>query len=366
MEILPLVFFTSFFVVLLSTPALIRVALLKRLFDEPDDERKLHGRRVPTIGGVIIFAGTVFAFTLWFPIDTIQVYEQIIPRVRELQYIIATILILFFVGIKDDIIGTAPVKKLVAHVIVGMVLVLMADLRLTGLHGIFGIREIPYWGSIFLSLFTYIVVVNSFNLIDGVDGLAGGVGLIASLAFGLWFLFAGDTIMASLAFALSGALLAFLIFNFSPAKIFMGDSGSLSIGLILCVLSLKLVEFDQSLLTGFVGEISKPVFALAILTYPLFDTLRIFIYRSLRGLSPFSADRNHIHHRLIDIGLDHRQTVTCIYAYNIFVISLAIITRHLSPSYSFIIVGSGALLLAQVPFFIPKKKHRASAETEKQ
>lgn len=361
MEILPLVFFTSFFVVLLSTPALIRVALLKRLFDEPDDERKLHGRRIPTIGGVIIFAGTIFAYTLWFPIDTVSEYAQL-PRVRELQYIIATILILFFVGIKDDIIGTAPVKKLVAHVIVGMILVLMADLRLTGLHGIFGIREIPYWGSVFLSLFTYIVVVNSFNLIDGVDGLAGGVGLIASLAFGVWFLLAGDIIMASLALALSGALLAFLIFNFSPAKIFMGDSGSLTIGLILCVLSLKLVEYDQSMLTGFVSEISKPVFAMAILTYPLFDTLRIFIYRSLRGLSPFSADRNHIHHKLIDLGLNHTKTVFCIYAYNIIIISLAILTKNLSPSFSFAIVGSGAFFLAQIPFFIKKKKNNPSSE----
>jgi len=358
--ILPLVFFTSFFVVLLSTPALIRVALLKRLFDEPDDERKLHRRRIPTIGGVIIFGGTIFAFALWFPIDT----PELVKSVTDFKFIIATIIILFFVGIKDDIIGTAPVKKLVAHVIVGMILVLMADLRLTGLHGIFGVREIPYWGQIFMSLFTYIVVVNSFNLIDGVDGLAGGVGLIASVAFGTWFLLAGNTVMACLSFALSGSLLAFLIFNFSPAKIFMGDSGSLSIGLILCVLSLKLVEYDQSQLTGFVSEISKPVFALAVLTYPLFDTLRIFIYRSLRGLSPFSADRNHIHHRLIDIGLNHRQTVLCIYSYNLIVIALAVFTRHLSPNYSFIIVGIGALALAQVPFFIPKRKNISESNSE--
>lgn len=358
MKILFLVFLTSFFVVLLSTPALIKVALLKRLFDEPDDERKLHRRRIPTIGGVIIFAGTIFAFALWFPIDTVQEYSELLRSVDDLKYIVSTIIILFFVGIKDDIIGTAPVKKLVAHVIVGMILVLMAELRLTGLHGIFGIYKIPYWGSVFLSLFTYIVVVNAFNLIDGVDGLAGGVGLIASLAFGTWFILAGNIIMACLAFSLSGSLLAFLIFNFSPAKIFMGDSGSLSIGLILCVLSLKLIEHDQSLLTGIVAEISKPVLAMAVLAYPLFDTLRIFIYRSLRGLSPFSADRNHIHHKLIDIGLGHRGTVICIYTYNIIIISLAVITRNFSPSYAFIIVGAGAFLLAQLPFFIPLKKNK--------
>lgn len=355
MEILPLVFLTSFFVVLLSTPALIKVALLKRLFDEPDEERKLHTRRIPTIGGIMIFAGTVFSFALWLPLDINTDSIALIKAIGDFKYLIATILILFFVGIKDDIIGTAPVKKLVAHIIVGMVLVLMADVRITGLHGIFGIREIPYWSSIFISLFTYIVVVNAFNLIDGIDGLAGGIGLIASSAFGAWFTLAGDYVMATLAFALAGSLVAFLIFNFSPAKIFMGDSGSLTIGLIICVLGLKMIEYDTTEIRNITGQMSKPVFAMAVLVYPLFDTLRVFIYRALKGLSPFTADRNHLHHRLIDLGLEHRGTVLWLYASNIFIITLAVLTRGLSPSYSFLIVGGVTVLLAQVPFFIKKK-----------
>lgn len=355
MEILPLVFLTSFFVVLLSTPALIKVAELKRLFDEPDEERKLHTRKVPTIGGIIIFAGTLFSFALWLPIEHITDSMTLLKAIGDLKYLVATILILFFVGIKDDIIGTAPVKKLVAHIIVGMILVLMADVRLTGLHGIFGIREIPYWSSVFLSMFTYIVVVNAFNLIDGIDGLAGGIGLIAASAFGIWFTLAGDYVMATLAFALAGSLVAFLIFNFSPAKIFMGDSGSLTIGLILCILALKLIEFDITEVKGFASQLSKPVFAMAVLVYPLYDTLRVFTYRALKGLSPFSADRNHLHHRLIDLGLDHKGTVLWLYASNIFIIALAVFTRGLSPSYAFLIVGGAAVLLAQVPFFIKKK-----------
>lgn len=356
MKILPLVFLTSFFVVLLSTPSLIKVAVLKRLFDEPGDERKLHTKRIPTVGGIMIFAGTIFSFALWFPIESIHEYINLLRSVEDFKYIVATILILFFVGIKDDIIGTAPVKKLIAHVIVGMVLVLMADIRLTGLHGIFGITIIPYWASVFLSLFTYIVVVNAFNLIDGVDGLAGGVGLIASLAFGTWFALAGEVVMATLAFALSGSLLAFLIFNFQPAKIFMGDSGSLSIGLIICVLALKMIEFDASEQLNVTRDISKPVFAMAVLVYPLFDTLRIFIYRSLKGLSPFTADRNHLHHRIIDIGNNHRGTVLWIYTANLVIIGLAVATKDLAPSYSFLITGGAAVLIAQIPFFIPKKK----------
>ncbi|MCC6690742.1 MAG: undecaprenyl/decaprenyl-phosphate alpha-N-acetylglucosaminyl 1-phosphate transferase [Bacteroidia bacterium] len=369
-----LIFFTAFFVVLLSTPALIRVAILKRLFDEPKEERKIHNRLIPTIGGIIIFAATLFAFALWFPFDQLHAFTQLKRSVNDFQYIVATLLILFFVGVKVDIIGTAPMKKLVAHVIVGLILVLIANIKITSFHGLFGLRDLPEWGQVFLSLSTYIVVVNAFNLIDGVDGLAAGIGLICGLAFGFWFYLAGEPVMAALAFSLAGSLLGFLIFNFSPAKLFMGDSGSLSIGLVVCVLAIRLIEyklplssddvsdtlidFNINALPEVVTNISKPIFVMAVLFYPLFDTLRIFIYRTIRGQSPFSADRNHIHHRLIDIGMGHRGTVLSIYAVNIIVIATAVATRNIEPSYAFIIVGCVAACLAQIPFFITKVKNR--------
>jgi len=359
MEFLILIFVTSFFVVLLTTPALIRVAILKRLFDAPGDTRKLHTRMIPTIGGIIIFAGTLFSFSLWFPGQKISDPISLYKAMDDYKFIVSTLLIMFFVGVKDDIIGTAPVKKLVAHVLVGLILVLMAEIRISSLHGIFGIYKIPEWASIFLSLFTYIVVVNAFNLIDGIDGLASGVGFIAATSFGTWFALAGDPVMAGLAFALSGSLLAFLIFNFSPAKIFMGDSGSLTIGLIICILAIKLVDFNVSQIHHeYILNISKPVFVMAVLVYPLIDTLRIFIYRSVRGLSPFSADRNHLHHRLLDIGCTHTKAVLIIYMVNIFIIAMSVSFLYLDTNYLLLIVGGSALLLSQIPFLITKKKNR--------
>lgn len=324
-----LVFFTAFLVVLYCTPPLIKVAILKRLFDEPGG-RKIHKRIVPTIGGIIIFAATLFSFSLWFSIDG---YEENVPLIKkyiqEFKLIVATLLILFFVGVKDDIIGTSPIKKLVAHVIVGLILVQIGGIRITSLHGIFDVYQIPEWASIFLSLFTYIVVVNGFNLIDGVDGLAAGVGLISSSAMGTWFIYANDYVMASLAFSLAGALLGFLVFNFTPAKIFMGDSGSLTIGLIICILSIKLIEYPTENLKGPPLYLSKPVFAIAALIYPLADTLRIFIIRAAKGQSPFSADRNHIHHRIIDCGLGHAGTVIIIYFFNIGAIGVSMLSIFL-------------------------------------
>jgi UDP-GlcNAc:undecaprenyl-phosphate GlcNAc-1-phosphate transferase len=346
-DIIILTFLTAFFVVLLATPALIKVAILKRLFDEPGDDRKLHKRMVPTIGGIIIFAGTLFSFSLWFPVEKIQDSPYILIRsILDFKYIVATVLILFFVGVKDDIIGTAPIKKLVAHVIVGMILVIMAEIKLTNMYGIFGITNLPAWASIFVSLFTYIVVVNAFNLIDGVDGLA------------TWFYLAGDIVMASLAVALAGALIAFLIFNFNPAKIFMGDSGSLSIGLIVCVLAIKMVQTSPAIMQFHspLLYVNKPIFAMCVLVYPLVDTLRIFVYRAIRGLSPFSADRNHLHHLLIDGGCSHKQTVLIIYSFNLLMIGMCILLRSLEPTWTFIIIGVTAIVLAQIPQFFKKRK----------
>ncbi|PCJ80812.1 MAG: undecaprenyl-phosphate alpha-N-acetylglucosaminyl 1-phosphate transferase [Flavobacteriales bacterium] len=353
-------FITSFIIVLLSVPALIKVAHMKNLTDEPDDERKLHAKNIPSIGGIVIFAGTLFSYFLWYPFSSIteaEDYSELLRITNDFKYIGAAMLILFFVGVKDDIIGTAPVKKLAGHLIVSFILVLMADLRITSFNGLFGIYDIPYWASIFLSLFTYTVIVNAFNLIDGVDGLAAGIGFIVCMAFGTWFYLVGGIELSVLAFVLGGSLLGFLVFNFSPAKIFMGDSGSLTIGLIVSILSIKLIEFDK--IENIPEElimISKPVFVMACLAYPLIDTLRIFIYRAVTGHSPFGADRNHIHHRLIDIGLNHRQTVLILYSLSVFIIYLAL-TVNTEPSNAFLIVGCTAAALAQVPFLFKKRKN---------
>lgn len=351
MAILVLVFITSFAVVLYATPALIKVAVLKRLIDLPTEDRKIHKRAIPTIGGIIIYAATLFSFSLWYNIDDLHEYDQIYESVKEFKILVATSLVLFFVGVKDDIIGTSPVKKLFANILVGLILVLMGDIRITGLHGVFGVNEIPLWGSIFLSLFTYIVVVNAMNLIDGIDGLAAGVGFIATSVFGVWFIFANEYTLASLSFSLSGALLGFLIFNFSPAKIFMGDSGSLIIGMFICVLSIKLIEYPVNGLNSFWIHVSNPIFVIAALSYPLTDTLRIFLLRAVKGQSPFAADKNHLHHRLLDCGYSHAKTVVIIYVFSMLTVGVSLLSYYLNPSLSlFTVLGCSGLFILWIHF----------------
>ena len=336
---------TSFLIVLLSTPSFITIARLKHLFDEPSEKRKLHTKNVPLMGGMMIFAGTLFSFLLWLPTN----------EVGTIKYLVPSLLIMFFVGMKDDIIGTAPVKKLAAHLIVAFIMVLMAEIKLTSLHGLFGVREIPEWAGIMLSVFTYIVIINAFNLIDGVDGLAAGVGLIITSVFGCWFYFAGDITFAILSFSLAGGLLGFLRFNFNPAKIFMGDSGSLTIGFLIAVLAIKLIEYDSQDLPQIIRDVSKPILVMSILVYPLIDTIRVFTLRAFSGVSPFTADRNHIHHRLLDIGLSHKQTAITIYLFNLLIISASICASSFNPSYSFAVIISGVILFIQIPFFIKKR-----------
>jgi len=352
-------FLTAFVMVVLATPSLIKVAKLKHLVDEPKEARKVHRRSIPTLGGIMLFAGTIIAYCLWFPSNgeyQFGINYNMFSALKEFKYLVASMFILFFMGIKDDIIGVSPSKKLLIHMFVGSILVLMADIRITGFSGLFGIYDIPLWASIMLSMFTYIVIVNAMNLIDGVDGLAAGAGLIASITFALWFYRTGELTSALLAAGLGGSLLGFLFFNFNPARIFMGDSGSLIIGVTLFVLAVNLVEHDLLTVPLAMKGVSKPVLAMATLAYPLIDTLRVFLVRAARGKSPFAADKNHIHHRLMALGLNHRQIVAVLYSYSILIILLSFMMPHHSPNVSFLIVGGAAAGLAQMLFFIPLRK----------
>jgi UDP-GlcNAc:undecaprenyl-phosphate GlcNAc-1-phosphate transferase len=336
---------SAFFIVLFTTPVFIKIAYIKKLFDVPGDERKLHKNIIPSMGGIMIFAATIFTFTLFFPED----------QVHDFKYLIPCTIVLFFVGVKDDIIGTAPVKKLIAHLIVAFIMVLMADIRLTSLHGLFGVREIPLEASVFLSVFTYIVIVNAFNLIDGVDGLAGGVGFFASIFFGIWFYLVGDIVYGVLAFSLAGAILGLLRYNFYPAKIFMGDSGSLMIGFLIAVMAIELIEYDKSLLPEEMLTISKPLLAMAILVIPLLDTARIFIYRAAKGVSPFKADSNHIHHKMMKLGFGHRKTVITLLVFNVLFIALLVSLRGLDPNLNFAILVAVCLIALVVLHFVKVK-----------
>src|SRR5688572_18719788 len=332
---------TAFIITFLAIPSIIKVAIIKNLFDEPG-ERKSHKSSVPTLGGLAIFAGVVFSYTFW----SSGFGEE------STQYIIAALIVMFFIGIKDDIIELTARKKFYGQLISAVIIVLFAEIRVTNLFGIFGIYEIPYWFSIIFSLFTILTIVNAFNLIDGIDGLAAGIGAIAAFTFGLWFYNYNQISLCILSFTLFSSLLAFLVYNFSPANIFMGDTGSLIIGLILAVLAINFVELSFASPPYAFPFRSSPAMAIAILIIPLFDTLRIFILRILQRRSPFKADRHHMHHVLLDLGLSHRGVSLTLYLVNILFITVALLLRDISSLVLLIILSMMAIFFSMVPYLI--------------
>jgi len=209
-----------------------------------------------------------------------------------------------------------------------MLVVVGSDLRISSFFGIFGIHELPYIISVLFSIFLIVALINSFNLIDGIDGLSGGVAMIASGGFALWFMLNGYWSLACLGFSLSASLFAFLRFNFSKtSKIFMGDTGSLVVGFWVAVMALKFVELNVSITTENVYQ-NAPVIAIALLSVPIFDTLRVFSIRILRGKSPFSADRSHVHHLMVDLGLLHTVASFILYGFTILFTSVIYFSRQ--------------------------------------
>ncbi|WP_214228860.1 MraY family glycosyltransferase [Pedobacter sp. B4-66] len=240
-------------------------------------------------------------------------------------------LVLFMIGLKDDIIGLGPGIKFVAQFVSACIVSMIANIRIVDLHGIFGIYDMPYYPSVILTVFFIVGIVNAFNLIDGIDGLAGSIGLILCVVFGVLFYKSGDLGWAYLATSLAGALLGFLFFNITPARIFMGDSGSLLLGFVSAVLSIKFmsVSLTENVIAGPFRITSGLGLVSAILIIPVFDTLRVFTLRIMRGTSPFTADSNHIHHRLLFLGLSHVQAALVLASVNVVFIVVALSLQNI-------------------------------------
>jgi UDP-N-acetylmuramyl pentapeptide phosphotransferase/UDP-N-acetylglucosamine-1-phosphate transferase len=316
----------SFIITFLAVPVVIQIAEKKKLYDVPD-ERKVHTRLVASLGGVAIFGGFILASLL-----SIQGYLN-----PEFQYFFAAAIIIFFLGLKDDIMILSASKKFIGQIIAASILIHLGGIRLDSMHGLLGFNELPEGFALALSYLTIIVVINSFNLIDGVDGLAASLGILTMSVFGAYFFVIDYQAYALLAFSLAGSLVAFLIFNHHPAKIFMGDSGSLMIGLINSILVIKFINVANAPFVA-VPVASAVAVAFAVLLVPLLDTLRVFSIRIVKGRSPFTPDRNHVHHLLLDSGLNHAAvTVICV-GLNIGFILLAWAGKSIGPNYLLLII----------------------------
>lgn len=340
-----LVFITAFLLTFFAIPSIISVAKKKNLVDEPG-ERRAHSVSTPSLGGIGIFAGTIFAIILWTPFKYFG----------DLQYILCAFILIFLVGAKDDIDPISPRKKFLGQIFAALILIFFSKIRLTSFYGIFGLTEVPLLLSFIVSLFIIILIINAFNLIDGINGLSGSIAVLMAITFGCWFFMVDRLEMASVSFALAGSVVAFLYYNITPAKIFMGDTGSLLIGLVAAILAINFIEHHQNLTESRFAMQAPPAMAAGILILPLFDTLRVFVSRMIKGKSPFKPDRNHIHHLMLDIGFTHMQATGILLFVNIGFIIVAYKFQSNGTFNLLIILLVLASLLTALLYLIRSKK----------
>jgi UDP-N-acetylmuramyl pentapeptide phosphotransferase/UDP-N-acetylglucosamine-1-phosphate transferase len=340
-----LAFISAFLVTFFATASIIHVGRKKLILDEPN-ERGAHSESTPSLGGIGIFSGVLLAIVLWTPFNHFD----------DMQYILAAFLIILLIGGRDDIIPLSPWKKLAGETLAALILVLASNVRVESLHGVFGFYELPFLVSVLFSVLSILLIINAFNLIDGINGLSASIALVISLIFGSWFFLTDHVALAIIAFALSGSLLAFTKYNFTPAQIFMGDTGALLLGTVCSILAIKFVQHNAQIPQSIYYFRSAPIMAIAVLILPLYDTLRVFTRRAFSGKSPFLPDKNHIHHMLLETGLSHMQSTGVLVFTNLFFIYLAYTLRYWDPILLLCLLSAMAIILSGLLYIYTKKK----------
>ena len=309
-----LTYVMSFVLTLIFIPPVIFMVKRFKLFDRPN-ARKEHIVPTPTFGGISIFVGMMVSLLFWFKFSN---HPSIIT-------FFLSMILLCGVGIMDDLKDLAARYKLVIEAGVATLLA-VSGIRITSFGGLFGINELHIIAQYIITVVTIVGITNAFNLIDGIDGLAGGLGFMSLVTLGIFLTISKDLNYAMIAFALAGALLGFLYFNFNPARIFMGDTGSLVLGFIIAVLCVQLMKINS---TPVIPNIN--VFTLGIVMIPVFDTLRVFGTRIWKGRSPFSADKTHIHHLITNKGFTHAFAARIICVFHGFILILVYWMKNWKP-----------------------------------
>lgn len=291
---------------------LIKLLTQLKLFDSPGTH-KIHSNFTPSLGGVAVMIGAMFALLLGLPMR-----DWVTNK-----YFFISLTLMFMIGLRDDILALTPKQKLYSQFLPVFLLVFLNNTTLNSTYGIIDLPSMPPVLVWIISAFTLIILTNAYNLIDGLDGLAGSIGVIILAAFGFWFYYAGNTTISLISFCFGGALFAFLFFNWQPSKIFMGDTGALMIGMLVSYLAILFINTNAQLPQDNPAKLQANIgSAICILIIPIFDTLRVIILRLRKMQSPFKADKNHLHHQFLNLGYSHSQSVLFIASLNLFVIVL--------------------------------------------
>ena len=342
-------FIVSLLITYFSIPAIIKISKKKNLMDVPG-ERSSHEKKIPNLGGIALF----FAISVSASIFAYQLFDLY-------KFLFASLVILLYIGVMDDIVVLRAYKKLIAQIIVSTMVVVGSDVRIRSLFGVFGVHEVNYFLSVIFSILTFIVLINAFNLIDGIDGLAGSYSILCFAFFGISYFRLGEYNYPLVIFstAIIGAVLGFLYFNLSDRskKIFMGDTGSMLIGFLLAFTAMCFLDIFIAKRGVYYYLEAAPAIAVGILILPIIDTLNVIIIRMAEKRSPFEADKNHIHHKLLRLGLSHKRATFYILIYFIFIVMVAYFFRHIEVNLLLAILIAVGFVGAYLPDLFMKKKN---------
>ncbi len=339
-------FVMAFFIAYSTFPTILYVAKEKHLVDKPGS-RSIHSHNIPTLGGIGIFISLVVVMTI----------TGAFLNTKVLLLVLGAITILFFLGLKDDLTVLSARKKFVGQLFAALLLIVFTDTRIIGFSKILDVETLPYWVSIGFTLFVYILIINAYNLIDGVDGLAGSFAFFACSVFSVLFIKADEYSLATISIALMGALIAFLRLNFSSKnKLFMGDTGSMIVGFLLAFFAISFISESQINVDSQYHKAS-PALVISILFFPLIDTLRVVLVRLLilKG-NPFKPDKNHIHHCLLNFGFSHAVTTAIIIVINVAIVGIAFNLLHLNLNTQIALLLFYGSILYALPFVLMRKR----------
>lgn len=275
---------------------ILRIAKEKNLVDNPD-ARKLQKEPVPVMGGIAVFFGVVCA---------ILVGGVLIDVTRLLPAILGMVVLLYF-GALDDVMGLSQITRLVAESLVVLGMIFGSGMCADSLYGMWGIGTFSWWIGVPLTVFACVGIINAINMVDGVNGLSSGLCLTCAGLFGVVFIKRADIANAMMAFAMMASLIPFLLHNVfgKSSRMFIGDAGTMIMGALMSWFMICLLSSDNIRLDSHFNPIAL---ALAVLSVPVFDTLRVMTQRILHGISPFRADKTHLHHAFIEVGMSHSIT----------------------------------------------------------
>nr|WP_129733118.1 MraY family glycosyltransferase [Parabacteroides goldsteinii] len=299
-------------------PRILIIARRKNLYDDPDT-RKSHVEKIPRLGGLAFVPSILISLSLTiavrylinFPLNPLLSGSTLL----EFLFLTAGCVFLYFVGIKDDLVGVRYRKKFISQFLVASLLP-MSGLYINNMYGLLGVYELPALIGVPFTIILIVFITNAVNLMDGIDGLAGGGSLICFLVYGILYFSQGLWIYSMLAFALVGCLLPFLFYNIKGSathgsKIFMGDTGSLTMGYLLSFFAIKYAQY----VAGTELEMLHFIIPFSLLFTPVFDALRVMCVRAFQNQPLFLADRNHIHHKCLAAGLTHLQSTGLLLGY---------------------------------------------------